>query len=349
MPDSVSIDANERETCVTFRPRGWGRFALAAFLLLWLSGWAAFEWLALRFLADLSSKPVDAWVRAAAHPVTWPIAALAILWFALWTFGGVSGIAALARLLFGADQLTVRPAKWMLSKKIGPFALNWNFAKRDIRELYVRRGHAELMIEAEGIRRVVTRLGTPEDRREIARRFAVSPDESLPQRWIAIDDADGITCIARRHVEGPGCLVFLGLMAIAIALYALRFRTELPRWAVAATVAIAIAFTAQFLWGVFSRREFLVSNNRVGRRVRWFLYSSVTWFDEQSLHVDYDRDSDGDERISLRAAVHGKPATLYSDVNEDRDVVGLARYIESRCGWLIPLPASLDVSARRPA
>jgi hypothetical protein len=114
----------------------------------------------------------------------------------------------------------------------------------------------------------------------------VSPHETLPQRWIAIDEADGTTCIARRSVDGPGCLLLLGLVAFALALYTLRFSAKLPQWAVAATAVMAVAFTALFLWGAFSRRELLVTRDRVGRRVRWFRFSSVTWFDERSPRVD---------------------------------------------------------------
>lgn len=84
-----------------------------------------------------------------------------------------------------------------------------------------------------------------------------------------------------------------------------------------------------------------MGRDRFALRYRWLWHTRVIPVDERSLRVEQSCDSDGDETTALVATVNGRPRTVHSDVNEDRDVLGLARFIEVRSGWSIPIPPEL--------
>jgi hypothetical protein len=67
--------------------------------------------------------------------------------------------------------------------------------------------------------------------------------------------------------------------------------------------------------------------------VRWWHWSRLREFDARSLAVDSKTDSDGDDWFSLVATHRGRKRTLHQEMNNDRNVRRLARYLESKTGW----------------
>src|SRR5688500_5672359 len=108
-----------------FRPTGCMRFGLAAFLGVWLCGWAAGEWFALRVLiAGVQSG--QAWT-VTSHPAGLMVGGFLILWTTLWTIGGVAALISFLRSVAGVDRLIVTPEAWELERGIGPFSISRTF------------------------------------------------------------------------------------------------------------------------------------------------------------------------------------------------------------------------------
>jgi hypothetical protein len=320
-----------------FRSAGCGRFLGALFQATWLAVWGGFAWFAIRAMGGMARDGwAEALTRGLAHPVGWIAGTVAMLFAAGWAFGGLTAVWELLQLLFGVDELTATPEALTLRRGIGPFGIRRTFERSRIREVYVRRDRQVLMMETERGRRALTRLGTSTEREEAAQRLAIVPGPTLPLRWVATAEPDGTLCIGLRRIDGLGCLGVVAAIAIVSLLFALRFVSMLPVWGEATALAFALAMTALTLWGAFSRREWLVAPGRIDSRVRWLSHLRVKSFDPRSLRIDRKRDSDGDERVVLRGTIGGKKKTVYNDLNEDRDVVGLARFLEAKSGWAIP-------------
>src|SRR3954466_11119968 len=93
---------------------GIGRFIGAAFLGVWLTGWAAGEGFALWILGRGACSFITGRPPGVGHEPVGAIAALGaglflLAWLTLWTFGGIAAGREFLRMLFGRDVLLVRP------------------------------------------------------------------------------------------------------------------------------------------------------------------------------------------------------------------------------------------------
>ena len=70
-------------------------------------------------------------------------------------------------------------------------------------------------------------------------------------------------------------------------------------------------------------------------------WSRLSPLDDHSLRVEYSVDSDGDESIALVGTSRGKKVTLVRELNDEGDIVRLARYIEEKSGWPVQIPSEL--------
>ena len=304
------------------------RFGIGAFLAFWLCGWAAGEAFALRWLiwsfVGGTGSPA---ARAVAQPMGWLIGGFVLLWTVLWTIGGVAALLHFVRLIAGVDRLTVTPGTWELRHAAGPFGITHSIPLQDIRGLYVKRTNGPLMLETDQRTFEVTSFGTPGERRSALEQFGARipqrPASELPANWMAERDAEGMTRIRRAKFESPGCLVLVAIIAMLPLLFAARFRGEIPRAAMIAAVSVGVLLATLFLWGLFSRREWLVRRGYLARHVRWLSWSRTTPIDPSSLTIERSVDSDGDERVSLVGLASGKKITLLSSINDDREITRL--------------------------
>jgi len=342
----VQIDETAGSVRLVFRPSGWVRFFVAGFLAFWLCGWGVGEWFALRLVVGAMQGGAESQAaKALAHPVGWMVGGFILTWLLFWSWGGLAALVELLRLVAGRDELTILNDEYVVWRGVGPFGVERRFRREQLRELYVRRRSRDLVLEAGSGRHLVTRCVSLEGRDTIESRFAVASRDTLPLRWTQTEEDGGIVCIEAKALDGPGCLVAIGILFTASALFALFFGDLLPAWGTLIASFIALLLGALFLRGAFGRQQWIVGRDRFALRYRWLWHTRVTPVDERSLRVEHDRDSDGDETTSLVATVNGKSRTLHSDVNEDRDVVGLARFIEARSGWTVLLPRELKRSS----
>lgn len=311
-------------TRVEFRSRGWLRAALGLFLVVWLSAWAFGEFVAVRGLVWMASREMGA------HPMGWLAGGFLVLWTTGWTAAGIGTLVALARVLFGVDRIEIAADRWIVFRGVGPIGRTRSFERNAIREVYQKTGNRRLMLETMDQRVELTSLAMPEECRQFVERFwtpiALPPDDALPFRWIAVRDPDGTLCIRNRGFDGPGCLAMVLVVAVTLLAFSVRFESTV-------TALVAALTFALFLWGLFRREEWLARTDFFARRVRWLQWSSTTEYDRRSLRIEESVDSDGDRTFSLAALARGKRKVVCYDLNEDRDVLGLARFLERVTGW----------------
>lgn len=329
---------------VVFRPSGWGRFVVIGFLLFWLCGWGVGEWFALRLVVWSARGGSEApLAKALEHPAGWLIAGFVLVWLLGWTWGGLAALFEVARLAAGRDVLEVSSDGYALFRGVGPLGIERRFDRGSVRELYVRARTRDLVLEAGAGRHLVTRAMRPEERALVEERFAVAaPDGSLPLLWRAVESGDGGVVIERRRREGAGCLVASVLLFAASAAFVLRFAPELPLAGALLATLVALALGFLVARGLTFRREWLAGPGRLELRTSWLGVERVEPADPRSLRIESSLDGEGDERIALVATVGERRRTLHSDVNESRDVIGLARFLEARTGWGVerdPLPS----------
>ena len=311
------------ETSVTFRVRGWGRWLVVAFLLAWIAGWGAGEWFALRVLTT--------------RPTNWVIAGFLLLWFILWTIGGVFAITQTLRLIAGRDCITFTPTEVIVWRGVGPFGIERRFPRTDVDDLFVRANNGPLMLDSNGKQFRVSSYGTIEERRDVIARFwtAAKRADLLPRRWITTREANGRIRVTRRGFESPGCLLFVAIAPLFVAMFAIVAGRGLGWIGIGVVWAIVLGLVALALWGAFSRRAWIVGPNYAARETRWFSWERVTVLDPRSLRLDDTTDSDGDQTFFLRGTSRGKSITIYSDLNDDRDVRALAEFFAETTGWRV--------------
>src|SRR5262252_838226 len=107
----LTPEPSDSGTQVTLRVSGILRFLPAAFLAVWLCGWAAGEWFALRLFASLLRTLLDAsflgaWIpplggKMPEGPMLPFFIGFLLFWLTLWTIGGVGAFHQLLASLFG--------------------------------------------------------------------------------------------------------------------------------------------------------------------------------------------------------------------------------------------------------
>ncbi len=311
----------KRETATPtfrFRPQGPGRFFVAAFLAFWLCGWLAGELFALWFL----------WTFLGTFQTTGyaalPVALFLLVWVSLWSVGGASALHHLLRTLWSEDRLSVA-ADGSLERRVqlGPISRRRALPRGAIRCFQVRDGGlgGPLVAVLPDRSLEITRLGSPQQRREAADRLnrllGLRPpaDDSvpapvpapavLPAGWQELTPSFGSPLLVpdpalrRRHrlVMGLVNLVLWGLLALLL-------RGGLHGsgvWVLGIPLAlVALPCGWGQVWLAFGRREWrleprvLVLQRRFGHRLR-------TLGEARALELVEQVDSDGDRSYRLQA------------------------------------------------
>ena len=200
----VTLQRTFRGLEVRLHSIGKGRFFSAAFLGVWLAGWAAGEVVVVWLLAVggwslLTGRPPEPG-RAPLQPgPSVAIGAFLALWLALWTFGGVMALYEFFRLLWAVDRITADPSGLDVARRVGLFTRSKRYPKEDIRRLY--RISSTLMLETTAGPIELTRLGTPTQQDEIAAllsaELGVAPSQPvlLPANWEEVSAPEGGTLL----------------------------------------------------------------------------------------------------------------------------------------------------------
>ncbi len=292
------------------RARGGLRFVPAAFLAVWLCGWAVGEVFAIGMVLYVTG--LFEWIPVLS---TWPHGdrpapgfALAItvfltVWLALWTLGGWAAAMQLGRLLAGVDRVRWDGATLAVEQR--PFVARRRIAREQIRDVKLRRrdralvaltdrGEVELMSLADKAQRTELRDAL---RRRLGMGEATSAyaaaTATLPDGW----EAD--------HAEDGAC----------------RLRRVRP--------------------ASLSRTEWRIAPGRLERRRTWFGRSQSRMFAPPILRVTISRDSDGDEWFEFEVSDALGRATMLRAMNAEDDVLRLARWVADATGVHLDVAADL--------
>lgn len=314
-----------------FRPRGPGRFFVAAFLSFWLCGWLAGEVFALWMLRRI----LAAGLASGVEPL--PVALFLLLWMGLWSMGGAFALREVLRALWSEDRLSVGPDGALERQAwLGPFRQRQTLPARDIRLFRVRDERAAggpLVAELSGRSIELTRLGSLRERQDAAdqlnrllglRELADDPAQTrlpavpiLPAHWQELTHSFSISLLVphparrRRHrlVMALVNLVLWGLLARLI-----RVGPAWPGfWALGIPLALlALAGGWGQLWLAFGRREWrleprgLVLQRRFGQGLR-------TLGEARGLELVERVGSEGDRSYRLQATRPPHPPLRIDD------------------------------------
>lgn len=127
-----------------FRPRGAGRFLGAAFLAVWLCGWAVGEafavWFLVRGALALATGQPPTPEREPLAPAPALAAGLFLMvWLTIWTAGGLLALRELLRALWAEDRLIVGAADLVRESRLGPFRARRAFARPEVTGVRLER------------------------------------------------------------------------------------------------------------------------------------------------------------------------------------------------------------------
>ncbi len=148
-----------------FRPSGIRRVAIGILLSIWLIGWVAGEYIALRTLIPAMIAVVAGWVsyRSVSSPVL-PGALFTLAWTTAWTIAGVAASYHALRNLLGRDVVEAHSEGIRLRRCAGPVTLS-RFVQRDaLRGMILARQSGALILTTARGEVMVTSWGTEPER-----------------------------------------------------------------------------------------------------------------------------------------------------------------------------------------
>jgi hypothetical protein len=305
---------------IRLAPRGAGRWFSAAFLLVWLCGWALGEAFALWFLikgaiALLSGNPPDPGREPLEVGPAVAIGAFLILWLLLWTVGGIAAMAELLRLTWAEDRLAVRGGSLIVQRRRGPFRTVREIGRDTIRHIALAPRNDRLVVETDRSTVEVSTLGTRDER---AQAIAVlraglglseataARDAALPEGWQEIITLEGERALVpdlatRRTQARVASVVTLGAAAVTF----LIGRAALGEPSLFALAFIALAATIALGWGAVwlarGRNEWRIGSGRLTLRRRYGAEARQV-FEARRLEITVSSDSDGDDWFELAAS-----------------------------------------------
>jgi hypothetical protein len=298
------------DSTATLRPTGVGRYFNAAFLGIWLAGWAVGEIVALGILVMMVIAPmlrrdgvdIPGWIgNWSAGAAVLGIFLFILVWVTFWTIGGIAAMTAFLRSLAGKDRLRLVPTGLEVMRGAGPFTRTRLIDRTDIRRIRVRHHDHALVADTTFGTVCLTDLGTPLERETIC--AWLRGVLQLPPDGVIRHDADKAPPGWKMQPTGDGSV---GLRRRAAWLPWLR--TE---WIV--------------------RRGLLTHRRRIGPRV------SEHSYDHAQFAIEHTTDSDGDDlyRLILRSARGDR--TIQSAINDEGEIVECARWFASRTGFELQL------------
>ncbi len=310
---STTVPHHDVRHLATLRPRGLGRFFLAAFLIVWCAGWAVGEVLVLSVLGSglaglVRLGPVtEMWEMSASERVVG--GGFLLVWLAGWTVGGIAALSALANALAGREAVFASPLGLRVDAGVGPFRQARTVSRASILGVTLMPDRGAVVVELVGERWRAITLGTADERAAIvdAIRAALGPsvvdiDEArrsvAPADYRVEETAQGTRLVSltrRWMVVGVGVAVVCG--GVAGGLGALDGASD-----VTSTIKAAVAVVVgALLVAVGARRRaqgFLIHAGQLSR-INAGLWASNTQPLSGPLTMVGTVDSDGDSSYAL--------------------------------------------------
>jgi hypothetical protein len=343
----------------SLRPSGIARYFGAAFLLVWLGGWALGEAFALGFLFFIVRSVVSS-----AAGVPWPIPGgewiaggaaglvflFLLIWLTLWTFGGVAAITELLRSLAGEDTVSVQMSGVELQRRAGPFRRTRTFDRAKIRRVRLRRHDQAVVMDTATGTEVVTKFGTHDERLAVTdwlRGRLLLPEASrvdptaAPPGWVMTVDG-GMARLSQLE-ETTRRTAALIAWSIALLLGLIWFGSGMTL-SPGSLIALALALLAAYgaAWVTWSRREWRVRQGELTRHRRFLLWEWERSFRSAKLEVTLWTDSDNDDRFTLQVIDAQGKRDIASEINDAADLVDFARWLSARTGFRLALPRQLE-------
>lgn len=325
--------------------------------MVWLAGWAVGEAAALVFLIMLIRSAIGS---AAGLP--WPIPGgdwiaggaagfvllFLLLWLALWTFGGLAAIRELLRNVAGEDRISVEPDGVALLHRAGPLGRVRTFDRSLIRRVRIRRHDKAVVMDTASGSELITKYGTADERQTLTewlRRQLSLPDDGArvdaagaPPGWTMTVES-GTTRLSRsdRQARRTGALIAWALAGLmGLIWYGSTDAGRAFGSIVALTLTLLLALGAA--WVTWSRREWLVQHGQLTSHRRFADWEWNRTFTSARLEVVESTDSDNDDLYELKAIDGQGSRTIASEVNDEADIVDLARWLSARTGFHLTLP-----------
>ncbi len=364
-PLEYTREVRGETTDVVLRPHGWLRLIPAAFLLVWISGWAVFETGCLAFIlyllrALIAPNALSSLVPPAKMGPGGVVVIVGLLvplglFTALWTFGGVSALRDLVRLFASEDRISFGPDGIACEQRVA-FRVQTVQLTRS-RVLDLRTARNALVADVEGEKeRILTQLASIKALRDLrdemrrvlgidtpeANRRRVAKDEAAPPEGYVVepDPGGGVTlelgpAARRRHAR---ILFAIGATLLALAAWVVleeSKRAEVSPSTQNAAVVVAVIASPFLLLAFFARfgRVTLTARDGMIRRTRHLLH----WRFERTVQspalvLEHDTDSDGDDRYALvaKGGDGQKDLHIAGDINADRTLIHLGRYLAAK-------------------
>jgi hypothetical protein len=351
------------------RARGFARYFGAAFLGLWLCGWAAGEVFVVVFLVGiawqgLTGQPIHPGlptIEDSTAPLA--VAGLLLLWLTLWTLGGVAALWSFLRMLWAEDRLVVRSDALVVVRRAGPVSRSRQIPRETIRRLYRTSGRGlvgKLMASTTAGSILITDCATPEEldqlETELTRELGLKAVTSatLPAGWEEIALPEGGTAL----VESPATRRRYARILSAITTGLLLSTVGIAGGGHPLLAAVPGVFAGLFCWGAvrlgYGRHEWRWSAKRL--RLDWRFRGQVrTVFEGDSLELGVSSDSDGDRWYELKAFATPTPGpgpapksrkhkAIARSMGDPLEPRALGEWLALRCG--IALQDNTDTSAR---
>lgn len=306
---------------IRLRPRGGGRFFTAAFLSVWLCGWAVGEVFALTVLV----WGIRSLLRGdGMGPEPLPVAAaLAIglfllLWLTFWTIGGLSALRQLVRSVAGEDRLDLEADELLWQTRMGPFRSRRRLPRSAIRGLRVaeRSGRCgPLVVDLDDRTLELSDLGTEAERRQAARQLRAALGRArettgdapprLPQGWACLTPSLGSPLLVQdprlRRRQGQVMAGLALVLALVLTVLLHQAQAQPTLWPLTLMVAVP---TAAAIWGTIwllrGRMEWRLESRRMVLQRR-FGGELRERFEARALRLCRSTDSDGDHWYDLTA------------------------------------------------
>lgn len=341
----------------SLRASGIVRYISATFLVVWLAGWALGEVVALGFLIMLIRSAVGS---AAGLP--WPIPGgdwiaggaagfvflFLLVWLTLWTFGGLAAFNELLRSLAGEDHISVQPAGVELVRRAGPLRRTRTFDRSLIRRVRMRRHDKAVVMDTPAGTELITSYGTDDERRtmtEWLRRQLSLPDDGsrvdtavAPPGWTMTIES-GATRLSRssQQARRVGAMMAWAIVAVMGLIWYGSTQSGSAFGSVVA-LGLTVLLASAAAWVTWSRREWLVRHGQLTSHRRFVTWDWERTFTGARLELEESTDSDNDTRYELKVIDEQGKRTIASDVNDEADIVDLARWLSARTGFHVTLP-----------
>ncbi len=365
---------------IVLRATGWVRLLPAAFLLFWLCGWAVGELLVLLILLGPLADPLVATLREVmpgswprpprfAGSTPWPVLAFLAVWLVFWTWGGLTAIGQLLRLLAGSDRFITRPGGFSLRPGAGPFGRTRDFPASEVSAVHADVRRSRLVAVVGGSERVLcsgtplpvaewlaarlrAALGLPETKSADTGESdsEASAEPSVPADWMARPLPEGGVLLSApparsRRTAGCALAVALALTTGFVAvLLAAGVRREEPGAAIFFGLVI-LAIDLLCGWFAFARESWLLRDGLVARVRRLGPWEHRREVRRGALAVTVTTDSDDDDWFRLEARGEGRPLKMASRMNAGHEVLAFARYAARHSGFPLDVPRDVLLAA----